>query len=699
MISKPLFQDQLSTIILSTMSYFSINSISILPETSARLRKILQPGKYKFEGGLGDGFFAKGINVCAIVGMNGSGKSSLLEILYRAVNNLGAVLLKDFQINAAADLMYVGGLYVDVHYNIEDCPGLLSVRGFQTGLRYGEQTWLFKIKDEKSHPDFARYTYYPHVDSTQLNEICSHIFYSVVTNYSMQSYIARDYKGEDIWVYNDANGAWEEDKRHNWIDSLFHKNDGYMCPINLNPYRENGKVDMVREDRLTNDRLQSILVDFKKKGYKYIDGYELEDIHYTFNRDKINNLFDNKYPKETREHKYNRLISAFKDAYYTPNSISNIILSNFQVKEPEFDDTNIHWAARIYMVAKVLLIAQKYPSYNAFSKWGNLENVFGIIANNDEKRELKNLGKALRDDSSHIVLKLKRVEHFIKSTQHIEGIGVLVRAFTYSKYEELIGDKDKSMAISQRLYSMPPSFFSPEVVLWREQPDGSKAKMPLRYMSSGERQFMHTTSATIYHVLNLKSIKNEDRPIYRCVNVIMDEVEICYHPEMQRAFVCRLIDLFKQLVLQSQSSINIIMTTHSPFILSDIPMCNILYLENGKVADNREKFVNPFGANVNDVLKQSFFLKNGFTGDFAQRKINALATFLSSPRDADRPLDLNIAQNMIDMIGEPLVKHNLQILLDEYISRHPDLLTPELEVRKSQRINQLREELNRLQSL
>lgn len=33
-----------------------------------------------------------------------------------------------------------------------------------------------------------------------------------------------------------------------------------MCPINLNPYRENGKVDMVREDRLTNDRLQAILI-------------------------------------------------------------------------------------------------------------------------------------------------------------------------------------------------------------------------------------------------------------------------------------------------------------------------------------------------------------------------------------------------------------------------------------------------------
>ena len=102
-----------------------------------------------------------------------------------------------------------------------------------------------------------------------------------------------------------------------------------MCPINLNPYRENGKVDMVREDRLTNDRLQAILVDFKHKGYKYIEGYELEDIHYKFNQDKINNLFGNQFPKESRGHKYNRLVQAFKEAYHKPNSVANIILNNF----------------------------------------------------------------------------------------------------------------------------------------------------------------------------------------------------------------------------------------------------------------------------------------------------------------------------------------------------------------------------------
>lgn len=185
------------------MFHFSINSITIFQATSSRLRKVLQPGEYKFEGGIGEGFFAKGINVCAIVGMNGSGKSSLLEILYRAINNLGAVLLKDFKINAAADLMYVGGLYADVKYTIDESIGILSVRGFQVGLKFDNQKWLFKIQDEPTNIDFEDFIYYPHINNDQLLEICKHIFYSVVTNYSMQSYISRDYKGEDIWVYDE----------------------------------------------------------------------------------------------------------------------------------------------------------------------------------------------------------------------------------------------------------------------------------------------------------------------------------------------------------------------------------------------------------------------------------------------------------------------------------------------------------------
>ena len=54
-----------------------------------------------------------------------------------------------------------------------------------------------------------------------------------------------------------------------------------------------------------------------------------------------------------------------------------------------------------------------------------------------------------------------------------------------------------------------------------------------------------------------------------------------------------------------------------------MPRDNILYLDKGKTQD-REKFIKPLAANISDILYQSFFLKNGFIGEWARTKINSL---------------------------------------------------------------------------
>ena len=60
--------------------------------------------------------------------------------------------------------------------------------------------------------------------------------------------------------------------------------------------------------------------------------------------------------------------------------------------------------------------------------------------------------------------------------------------------------------------------------------------------------------------------------------------------------------------------------THSPFVLSDIPTQNILFLEKGgHKADKSE--VASFGANIHTMLMNSFFLKGGAMGQFAKETI------------------------------------------------------------------------------
>jgi hypothetical protein len=66
--------------------------------------------------------------------------------------------------------------------------------------------------------------------------------------------------------------------------------------------------------------------------------------------------------------------------------------------------------------------------------------------------------------------------------------------------------------------------------------------------------------------------------------------------------------------------VNIILITHSPFILSDIPLPKVLFLEEGR---QKEKKMNTFGGNIGEMLYDSFFMDSTI-GAFAEEKIKRL---------------------------------------------------------------------------
>lgn len=543
---------------------------------------------------------------------------------------------------------------------------------------------------------FEGYEDYTNATEKQIWILASTFFYTIVTNYSIQAYVASDYY-EDSLVYDRKCNQWKKNLKGTWINSLFHKNDGYMCPINLNPYRDDGVINMRNETALTMYRITSLLIEFNKgeKHGQYLNGYELNRIEYSLNQSKLIKDFKNATEKKSKEKKYNRILKSFKEACNSRNrrSVANLILGNYQLPPITNNDHHILWMARLYMVCKVLSIADKYPMYSKFKPISGVENSLCTDVPQEMKGLYKQLAKHVKEDKSHIGVKVRQTIFFIKHFKNVPDADKLYRRFTYQQYEEWMCCPKTEKSVYDRMSLLPPSFFKSKVIMNKVDEKGKvKGSVSFNRLSSGERQFMYTTSTLLYHLLNLRSVR-KGRPKYRCFNLVLDEVELCFHPEYQRTFIFDFLRIIKLLNFQDRCSLNVMITTHSPFILSDIPDTNILYLKDGH-PENKSGLINPFAANVNDILKQSFFLNNGFIGKFAQRKIKRLVSFLSLADESRDSFNMKLAPALIEKVGVPLLRETLWRMLDEFYKDHPTIKRHDEEVKtKAERIAELKREL------
>lgn len=214
--------------------------------------------------------------------------------------------------------------------------------------------------------------------------------------------------------------------------------------------------------------------------------------------------------------------------------------------------------------------------------------------------------------------------------------------------------KDEKMLISQ-IENMPPAIFYWDIYFETRE----KTLVGLDTFSSGEKQKLYTLSAIVYHLQNLDSVSDNVRR-YEAVNIILEEIELYFHPEWQRTYCYELMDLIYKSGLQKIKSVNILFVTHSPYLLSDIPKTNVLFLKDGEPSYSMQE--NTFGSNINGLLKNGFFLPSLPMGEFAHQKINSMFAKLHSA-DFSRMEDdlIKIYQDII-RVGEPAIRHQLMML-------------------------------------
>jgi predicted ATP-binding protein involved in virulence len=172
---------------------------------------------------------------------------------------------------------------------------------------------------------------------------------------------------------------------------------------------------------------------------------------------------------------------------------------------------------------------------------------------------------------------------------------------------------------------------------------------------------------------------------YKHLNIFLDEMELYFHPEFQRKFVNRLIENIENMQFKGIECINIQIATHSPFILSDIPNCNIIYLKDGK----QEKGISEtFGANIHDILRHSFFLEEGFMGEFAQKKVEIILNRIIEINEKVKKEEKQyITKNQYDefiktikLIGEPLVRNKLIMMIKDVYENKEEIIDDKIKI-------------------
>ena len=578
---------------------------------------------------LDDQLFFKGqkmdVHIGAIVGKNGSGKSTLVDLAIRMMNNVAASVFGEYPHFAAAEhLHFIDYVFGELIYLMDGTVYRLEIRNRQIQLhRYTEASsegdYCIFLKKERpiiilngGEGDVIQ----PLGPSGTAEILKNHFFYTVVCNYSFYAYNYRDYvyeqtNDERIKKITNNVGVEKEEEKY-WVSGVFHKNDGYQTPIVLNPWRKEGNLDVDKENGLAMERIISLLFydDYVSQQYpfrKILDKLTIKYIKLP-RRSKIpvgknsivNKLFgdDDKYDQlriNIDEWLYQLIIDTWREFFYIG----------------EIGYSPIEEDAKNYIVYKTLKICSHYISYT--------DIINEMMKANASCDTIKDRLKVLGADRTHITSKLRRACYQLRykyyQYQDVKAVGLSVTDIQEWMDDKIHNHDDEKENCTLRYDDLlPPPFFDFNLGI----EDDKGQVVPFTGLSTGERQATYVISNMMYHLVNINSAWNDRGSShdvkYHYVNMMLDEVELYFHPDLQRRFIDMVLSAIRSVELPEIYGLNITLVTHSPFVISDLPDTNIMYLGRDYVRRRT------FGANIYDLLDNTFFMDESI-GELAKKRI------------------------------------------------------------------------------
>jgi len=554
-----------------------------------------------------ENFFGENINITAIVGENGSGKSNLLESLLCIIEKNG-VPWDNYKICA---------------------------------IFYNEITEKFYTKYINHFIHFTKNSLFPdNTVNVKYNTFLLHYNYTL------------DY------IQNKENNIN--------FNSLYHKSDDYKNPILLQPNKANRKINIWLMDYLANKDILNFIIK-KKISISQIENFFVPTIC------KLNFSFSYIYKNK------NDFIYSILNRKYKEENIS--YLTNIS----NLDKEDLIYLSTVYIIKKTFKNLNLIANKEFYQDIENLNKIIDLVIQGelpitDEIEQFNSIINYIQNNS---------FENLYYENSHSHKIQKIKDSFEFIKF---INSKPVSYTVNSELKIIEHKQLLLVLAPWIDIEFLNEKKISFNDLSYGQKFLIKFLYSLLNQLNNLDSYKE-----YTNIIILLDEVELGLHPQWQKEYLSLLINTLKP--YSNRYKFNIICSSHSPFILSDLPKENVIFLEKYKEEDIEVKNktqevgncknstknieINPFGANIHTLLSHGFFMQDGLMGEFAKNKINEIIDFLNNKKIIDEiSTPQNQIKKVIESIGEDFLKEKL---LNMYYKKFNDEFT------KKQRIIELLE--------
>lgn len=191
-------------------------------------------------------------------------------------------------------------------------------------------------------------------------------------------------------------------------------------------------------------------------------------------------------------------------------------------------------------------------------------------------------------------------------------------------------------------------------------------------ISSGEYQYAKTLGAIDEFCIRMKISHERSKKEYTRPNFILllDEPDAYMHPELCRRFVSLMNEILSK--DSEGSQVQILMSTHSPFMLSDVVTGQVIRLQADEYGYCRilpKSRKSTFAAGIHSIMANDFFLKftiGEYSREVLMRMMGELKQVGAREKGPEESRDIiRHASVIVPIIGDKVMQHYFSILLED----------------------------------